>query len=546
MMDARPYSIETLRDLLINHSHGRNRAVGRKPHIAYLDQYLTKLVCKTIVVEPHYIDRNFLEDYAAYYVRCFEAYSRVCARLHFFDEELTPAQIDAAITAPDATRLQTAYLGFLVIKPLPLTVIGRTCLRTYGAMGGRERVFPTLQNQAANFFGLKLNVSTLPFQEQDKEVAACASSALWSVLHSTARLFQHAILSPVEITKAASAHSRLDERTLPNGSGLNTLQIADAIRSVGLEPLGVGVTALKVNKDGPPEYRELLDDVGAAEDDGSKNADAMQIELKLAVMAYLRSGMACLLLSRVSQIEDGQLKLRGHHAVALTGYCLSKGEAPLPYSKSATLFTASRMDRLYAHDDQIGPFAGFDFKNGNILSAGPDADLLNEKSTIAQPINIVVPLYHKIRIPLREIVNLTVVLDGFIEEVRTLLRLSERLEWDIQLNDLGATRATIAASGLANAAKLALLTKPLPRFVWRVTAYHRAKPVLDILFDATDLLQGNLLREIVAHDGPLCERIGLVFSAMKALVPSTLTGICEAFITLQKSSEKAQKPAAKN
>ncbi len=60
--------------------------------------------------------------------------------------------------------------------------------------------------------------------------AACASSALWSVLNGTGQLFQHQALSPVEITKAAALHTRLENRDFPAGDGLTSNQIADAIR----------------------------------------------------------------------------------------------------------------------------------------------------------------------------------------------------------------------------------------------------------------------------------------------------------------------------
>lgn len=55
-----------------------------KHHIDYLDGFLSRLSCKTIVVEAPYVDRDFLDDFAAYHVRAFQAYQRFCVRLHFF------------------------------------------------------------------------------------------------------------------------------------------------------------------------------------------------------------------------------------------------------------------------------------------------------------------------------------------------------------------------------------------------------------------------------------------------------------------------------
>ena len=119
------------------------------------------------------------------------------ARLHFFRDKLDSKVIAEAVNKDRKAidQLQSSYLGFIVVKPLPSTVIGRTCLVTYGNKD-RERNFPTVQNYPVHILGIELNVSSLPFQEQDTDVAACATSALWSVFNSTGRIFQHSIPSP--------------------------------------------------------------------------------------------------------------------------------------------------------------------------------------------------------------------------------------------------------------------------------------------------------------------------------------------------------------
>lgn len=84
-------------------------------------------------------------------------------------------------------------------------------------------------------FGIPLMVETIAFQEQDQVVAACATSALWSVFQLTGQLFHHPILSPVQITKAATAGVPYRSRAIPN-EGLDPEQMASAIRDVRLEP----------------------------------------------------------------------------------------------------------------------------------------------------------------------------------------------------------------------------------------------------------------------------------------------------------------------
>ena len=69
--------------------------------------------------------------------------------------------------------LKASYRGFLIVRPLPRSIIGRTCLVNYDKDGGR-RHFPTGIPCEANLFGLPLSITTVPFQEQDTVTAACA------------------------------------------------------------------------------------------------------------------------------------------------------------------------------------------------------------------------------------------------------------------------------------------------------------------------------------------------------------------------------------
>jgi len=82
--EVRPYSLEALVRLTAALS-GQNtpEEIRGKSQPAYLDEYFRHGGVKTIVVERGYVDRDYLEDYAAYYVRCFEPYDRYCSRLHF-------------------------------------------------------------------------------------------------------------------------------------------------------------------------------------------------------------------------------------------------------------------------------------------------------------------------------------------------------------------------------------------------------------------------------------------------------------------------------
>lgn len=538
--DVHDFNQDRLKDLLVEHSHERNENVRDKPHVDYLHGYLEELGCRTLVVERDYTDRSFLEDYAAYYVRCFEPYRRTCTRLHFFSRNLDRDALIDAITADRAQALQPHYLGFVVVKPLPLTVIGRTCLAPYPEGGERARRYPTVQPQTANLFGLKLGVATLPFQEQDREVAACASSALWTLMHSTAHVFQHAILSPAEITRTASAQSRLEARTFPNGDGLNSLQIADAIRSVGLEPLGIRVSSVPRVAAAPEKYGDEREDTRqqapAEQRREAANAAQMQVELKLAALAYMRSGIACLLLCRTRDVVDERPVVRGNHAVALTGYGLGESQGITPYGATGTLFAAARVDRLFVHDDQTGPFTRFTFEPDNMLLAA-DHRTAQHGFRMADPINLIIPLYHKVRIPLSQVVDLTVRLDQALRSLGTVLNWRKRIVWDVQLNSIETVRDEIAASrDLDRQQKFDLLTNPMPRYIWRVSAAYGSKPAFDLLLDATDLLQGDLVRKVVAYDKARCLQAGHALKPLTGRLPPSLRSVARHFTASVKAT----------
>jgi hypothetical protein len=207
LFEVLPCSTDTLKEVLPKKSEISLLELDTKLHIRYFGDYFNEIGAHTLVVENEYVDHDYSEDHAEYYVRCFKEYKRKCTRLHVFKSDFIKADLSSLLQGNEGRLsvdlLQESYLGFIVIKPLPKTVIGRTCLKTYPSDG--PRYFPITRSYTANLFGINLKVeSSLAFQEQDTVVAACATSALWSIFQGTGKLFQHAIPSPSVITKAAT------------------------------------------------------------------------------------------------------------------------------------------------------------------------------------------------------------------------------------------------------------------------------------------------------------------------------------------------------
>jgi len=483
--EVRKYTIDDLIDILAAHPDTSPEVVRKKAHIDYFREYFgpTGVNAETILVEYGYIDRDFLEDHASFYVRCFHDYASVCRRLHFFSERIEAEDFSHLLqgTADPSfpETLRSTYLGFIVAKPLPKAVIGRTCLKTYESEGCRH--FPITQEYKAHLFGFELKIrETLAFQEQDSVAAACASSTLWSAFQGTGKQFQHHIPSPVEITRAALARFPMDERDLPN-HGLFTWQMAHAISSVGLVPY-------------PIRINDKISDTFC---------------LQSSIYAYLQGGIPIPLL--VDLRDWANSEDLGGHAVAVTGYRLGRG-APTSYGPTHFLLKATRIDKFYAHDDGIGPFARMELETVTVANRPADCVRLttswrdmkgNKGNVYAYPQSMLVPLYHKIRIPFRKALNAVTSFDAFtkLPEVNKELNLAGELEWDVYLTDVNKLKSEVAESEhLQRAYRESVLLEGMPKYIWRATAETKGQKVLDLILDATDIEHGPLMVRAIEHD----------------------------------------------
>lgn len=480
------YSFDRLTLLL--REFGRNPDLRRERHLhlIYFEEYFKYFLAKgevTIVTERKYTDRDYLEDFAAYYVRCFgDKYPAICARLHFFQGKLGEEHFRSATTGED---LNNRYLGFIVVRPLPHACIGRTCLKTYNHDG--HRYYPVTRPCKAHLLGFELAVDSLPFQQQDKAAAACATSAIWSALQGTAMLFQHRVYSPVEITRIATSQFPGLRRAFPN-KGLNPTQMCAAVREAGLEPEMIGVES--------------------------------EPSLQSTAYAYLRARIPILLNVALFDFSDGMVPEPYNrdwnlgHAVAITGYSLGRCQTtPLP--ESGTLLRATRIDKLYVHDDQLGPFARLEFggPTGLVKFDGEERELgFSLRSfwpgrggqlgdVCFAPWTLVIPVYHKIRVDFDTILQSVIRYEGKLRKKSNLDLPALGVEWDIRLTTAAEFKADIRSQELVNdEVKWAVLSKPYPRFLWIASACFQTSPMIDLIFDATDVpVSSSLLIDELVH-----------------------------------------------
>lgn len=482
-----PYSIHTLCAEIESCSVASFNAIWGKPQRAFLEEYLQNIRspagqgAKTLVVEPEYVDADYLDDYAGYYVRCFFPYQRYCSRIHFFGIEFSEADFKALLEGSPSSPLNEEvlrrnYLGFMVIKPLPDAMIGRTCLKAYPTLG-TSREYPSTRKYPVCLYGLELEIESLAFQEQDTVAAACATSALWSGFHWTGMQWHHEIPSPIEITRRATERLPLDSRDIPS-KGLTLEQMAIAIRQMGLEPLTIKAE--------------------------------QQIVLQTIVYAYIKAGIPCPL---TGDILDRSLKgtkknqPEEHHAIIIAGYNLGRKKCS-PLKDTGMLLTASRIDKFFAHDDQVGPFARMciDRDSRPISFFTLSTSWRDQHGAVGhtrfKPESLILPLYHKIRIPYAVIEKQVRATDSILESLRQEKLISSRfrLEWDIYLSDIKCFKADLLRSDVKGKYRRRIIEKHLPRFLWRARALDNRLPQLELLFDATGIERSDLFLGAVIYN----------------------------------------------
>ena len=93
--------------------------------INFIYTYLTELDATTVLLETDYVDRDYLEDYSRYYVKCFNRYGERCARLHFFKNDFDHQQFSKIFDSCDngsfAEQLQENYMNSYFKKTISLT-----------------------------------------------------------------------------------------------------------------------------------------------------------------------------------------------------------------------------------------------------------------------------------------------------------------------------------------------------------------------------------------------------------------------------------------
>lgn len=467
-----PFNVNSFGALLTAASRAQRASVDQ---VRYLAKYAKSLGARTVVQEDHYIDRHFLDEYALYYCRTLAPPPNFVRRFHLFarrfsEEEFSKslrrrAELGEADAESMERELAADYLGFVSIRPIPSAPVGRTVLRKLN--DGAVRDIWATGRYEVHLANLTLSVDGIAFQQQDVAVGACATAALWSAMSRVTRREGMRAPTPAEVSQAAGRHLLPLGRTLPAVAGLTLEQLAEATRTCGFAPEAVKAKGL-------PEY------------------------FVAALHAYLLSGIPVVLALR---------NATGGHAVTAVGFQMDK--TPKPELSATIPLRSAFIEKIYIHDDRIGPYARSFLRPVPVSKMFPGGGLVleletdRESSTTKEKWLIdsaLVPIYPKLRLPVRSLLKLAELLFDVMED---MVRPDEatKLSAEVYFERSGTYLSKIDGR-TANDIAAFLRTVSLSRWCGVVRWFLRDEPLVEFVYDTTDVLRARargteLLRAVV-------------------------------------------------
>lgn len=465
--------------------------IKHKPQITYLDNFLNGLVSQdnriVFVYENEYIDKHYLEDYSTYYVTCFKPYRKTSSRVHFFKVESKDldykGEFKKALDGQDTFINDDNYLGYIVIRPIPQTFLAKVCLKRYYT-NDRLKKYTIIKDYSVSLFGINLKVESAAFQEQDKILSACATTSLWSFFHAHPHTMFN-LPSSSSITRSAYPEENGHHREFPN-SGLSTDMICRSLRAY----------------DFAPEYFEFSN----RKYDLIPNSDKLNL-LKEYIFSYCSSGLPLILGVSVQDSITG--KDKGLHAVTILGYALKDSDVSTP-------LISHRLEKLYIHDDRIGPFLKITFGDNafDVQLASNDSVTVHQifENESYLPDTLIVGLYHKVRIPYDRIkstcLDFQKLVSDYLGKEKQKIEQSKILKmfkWDIQIKENKDLKTSILKRNIKK--KETYLTQSWPKYIWSATTLFNNKQIFEMIFDATDIDHGDVFLDIIPIDDELTKYI---------------------------------------
>lgn len=466
------YSSKYFRKLLIEKSQTNLSYLNGKPSINYYEEYFKSVRAKTIVVENNYLDSNYLNDFSRIYSKSFIRYRRTCTRLHFFNCPFSIQEFSeflmGKVTSISVRKLNEKYLGNMVIKPISKDFIGITHLKSID--NSKKSSYMLDSPFSFNLYGLLLKINSVPFQEQDTNVSPYSLNAVWSLLQVTSKLYKHTVPSIHDLLSLLK-----DRRLFPSGSfkyGLTISEVANILKEFSVEPYILTTQSPNVWKN--------------------------------VIHSYLSSNIPIFLGLSLYDFSGPESYFIGRHAVTVTGIQFGHPK-PVKDTHTNIFFKSSKINKLYVHDDQVGPYSSLVFEDGKRELHGPGNErVIGETIGIswfsttknspgfikARPDSVLVPLHKNISVTYDEIYENILHLNSFIEIMKKnkFINLESEIEWDFYLVPRGQLKSQlIKEQSFEGSYKKEILLKSLPNILWKVSALVKEKKLIELLFDATNI-----------------------------------------------------------
>ena len=268
-----------------------------------------------------------------------------------------------ALYNEDNEFFHNTYLGFIVIKPIPNSLVGFSLLRTYNYSRNHStynnfREFWSTRIYKLHLYGHEIEIDSLAFQQQDSVLSACATVSIWVLLQKASKDPYIQLETPGGLTKKAGIVSTQGERLIPNKEGLSIPSICEVLTHSNLE------TVVRT-QEGIEDFAQYL---------------------KSIIYAYSPLKIPMIFLYYLSQNDN----YNNGHSVAITGHNIDK-DTVLSKKKFSSFLTGNKLksislvseqiSKIYVHDDQWGPFARMEYDNSNNLLSPWNKDL-SSKSPI--------------------------------------------------------------------------------------------------------------------------------------------------------------------
>jgi hypothetical protein len=471
-----------------------------QPSFKFINGYLDKLNCKYLVMETDYVSETYSQEFEYYYSSEFKNISKFTSRIHFFSEIDELKKIDFVNFCMCSKKsVQKSYIGYIVVKPVANSFWGVTMLKQYEK--SKKRWFNSTIKDNVFIANFKLSIKTLPFQPQDSTLSECATTSLWSNLyyaHKSFRLPYLSVASLSKLIKDKTPYTDGYEKEPPFFLGLTTPQIQKIITEYGLLPVSYPLLSQKQHEMYFfSSYSKVKNDSISIQNEENIN------HFKNLIYAYNYAGFPILLGYKILNYSKNKYP---SHLVVINGFKIND-------SITENSFYSEKIESLYAHDDQFGPFSKIDFQDINDLDTGKNITVLKtqflinseneETSYQGVPTYLYISTPTKIRLTYLGVDKIQNSFRFIIEEILAIV--FEKNDEDFNLKrkiyiEKGASyKKRLIKKYLGSNIRIynEIVNSSFPEYVWIINFYNENGAVCDLILDSTCTLESYCYLQLI-------------------------------------------------